>query len=326
MEHTQHATGQEFVNPAHHSYLADPFVFQWEGTFYAVGTGESEGRPDGKLFPTLRSEDFIRWEEGEGALIPPDESLGTNFWAPEIAHSDGVFYLYYSVGVEDRGHKLRVATGRAPCGPFTDCGPLLDDPSCSFAIDPHAFQDRDGQWYLFYARDFLDSDRPGTSIVVAPLEGMTRISKDFTVVARAGHDWQRFEKDRSIYGGIYDWHALEGPCMVHHEGRYYCLYTGGHWQTERYGLDYVWSDSILGPYVDDNPGDAPRLLKTVPDLVIGPGHNSVVLGPNGLTQYIAYHAWDAKKTARRLCFDVLDWTPEGPRCLGPTYEPKVVDW
>ncbi len=328
MHHTQHASGQQFVNPAHHAYMADPFVFRWDGVYYAVGTGEPAGdRKDGLLFPALFSEDFIRWEGDGGALIPPEPSLGTDFWAPEIAFDNGTFYLYYSVGFGDRGHQLRVATASTPLGPYRDQRPLLDDPSsCQFAIDPHPFRDIDGRWRLFYARDFLDTDRPGTALVTTPLENMVRISPDYKVVARAHHEWQRYQRDRPIYGGVCDWHTLEGPCVVSHQGRYYCLYSGGNWQSESYGLDYVWSDRIEGPYVDDNPGDGPRLLRTIPGLVIGPGHNSVVTGPNGSTQYIAYHAWDAKKTARRLCFDALDWTSEGPRCLGPTWEPKVVDW
>src|SRR5579871_1359901 len=191
----QHSPGQSFVNPAHHAYFADPFVFQRNGVYYAVGTGEPVHKAeDGRLFPTLTSTDFIHWESHGEALIPPDPALGTDFWAPEIAFHDGLYYLYYSVGFGDRGHTLRVATSTEPLGPYTDQGALLEDPStCPFAIDPHPFQDRDGHWYLFYARDFLEGDRPGTALVVTPLEGMLRIRNDYSVVARATHDWQGYQ-------------------------------------------------------------------------------------------------------------------------------------
>ncbi|RYG19514.1 glycoside hydrolase, partial [bacterium] len=69
-------------------------------------------------------------------------------------------------------------------------------------------------------------------------------------------------------------------------------------------------------------GTAARVLRTVPGRVIGPGHNSVVRGP-GAVDYVVYHAWDTALSARRLCIDRLDWTPEGPRCT-PTWEPQPV--
>ena len=46
--------------------------------------------------------------------------------------------------------------------------------------------------------------------------------------------------------------------------------------------------------------------------LIGPGHNSIVTGPDG-EDWIAYHAWDAGMTARRMCVDKLVWTTDGPR-------------
>jgi beta-xylosidase len=319
---------KRFGNPAYPNYFADPFVFRLDGHFYAVGTGEAH-HPEfaDRVFPMLRSEDFINWTAIDGALLPPDPSLGTDFWAPEIVQEGDRFFLYYSVGFADRNHQLRVATSDTPLGPFRDTGePVLDPKSCGFAIDPNPFKDEQGNWYLFYARDLLDGDRPGTSIVMAQLDDMRKVRDDYQIVVRAAHDWQRFERGRAIYGSIYDWHTLEGPCVIKHLERYYCLYSAGNWQDDTYGLDYLSSDAITGPFEDDNDGSGPRLLKTVPRKVIGPGHNSVVVGPNDITQYIAYHAWDAAKNARRLCFDVLDWTPNGPRCQGPTWEPKVVDW
>ena len=56
---------------------------------------------------------------------------------------------------------------------------------------------------------------------------------------------------------------------------------------------------------------------------------AIVLGADGATQYVCYHAWDVARTARRLCIDPLAWVPDGaggvaPRCLGPTTEPQPI--
>ncbi|HMJ91052.1 MAG TPA: glycoside hydrolase family 43 protein, partial [Candidatus Acidoferrum sp.] len=317
-------TAREAPRPAYENYFADPFVWRHDGEFFAIGTGEREatGYPGELVFPLLRSRDFICWNQAGRALLRPDGSLGTNFWAPEVVFEDGKFYLYYSVGFADAKHQLRVATSETPLGPFQDFGTALIDPgTCAFAIDAHAFRDDDGRWYLFYARDFLDTGvgvRAGTALAVAPMKSMTELSGEHRAVLRARHDWQRFQENRPIYGGSYDWHTLEGPFVRKHDGRYYCLYSAGRWENETYGVDYAVADHVLGPYSDAGNENGPRVLRTVSRDMLGPGHNSIVTGPDG-GDWIVYHAWDAAMAARRMFIDRLVWTGDGPRCprFGP---------
>jgi beta-xylosidase len=304
--------------PVYPEYFADPYVWEHKGEFFAIGTGEREatGDPSEMIFPVLRSRDLVKWERAGRALLRPDHALGNNFWAPEVAYADGKFWLYYSVGFEDKNHQLRVATSDTPLGPYQDCDrKLVDQSCCPFAIDAHPFQDDDGQWYLFYARDFLDADggvRPGTALMVARLKSMTQLEDPGRVVLRARHDWQRFQTDREIYGGRYDWHTLEGPFVRKHRGKYYCFFSGGRWENETYGVDYAAADHVLGPYKHGGGESGPRVLHTIPGELIGPGHNSIVRGPDG-RDYVVYHAWDAGMTGRRMFIDRLEWTPEGPR-------------
>jgi beta-xylosidase len=323
-------TRPTYRNPVYDGYFADPFAFRYGDTYYAVGTGAAEAKSEVSdrdlVFPLLRSRDLVSWESAGRALRRPDPALGDTFWAPEILFHDGLFYLYYSAGFGDRRHHLRVATSSSPTGPYEDSGVALthvDD--CEFAIDPHPFRDRDGRLYLFHARDFLDSVdeagetvRVGTALVVHPLESATRLGTSGRTVLRARADWQRFQADREMYGARYDWHTLEGPAVVLHEGRYYCFYSGGRWENESYGVDYAVADHVLGPYTDYGDGGGARVLRTRGKDLIGPGHNSIVRGPSGDTDYLVYHAWDRDMTARRLCIDPIDWTRDGPRCQGPT--------
>lgn len=321
-----------YTNPVYEGYFADPFVWEYEGIYYAVGTGaaeaygEEEEIADVAIFPLLRSNDLLNWHFAGNALVRPDPALGNNFWAPEVAHCDGKFYLYYSVGHEDKNHQLRVATSEEPLGPYQDVGQLLES-DCPFAIDPHPFCDDDGQWYLFYARDFLDTEggvRAGTALMVDRLQGMTKLAGEGKVVLRARSDWQRFKANRLMYGEIFDWHTLEGPSVRKHAGQYYCFYSGGRWETESYGVDYGVADSVLGPYSDAGNEAGPRVLRSVPGHVLGPGHNSMVLAPNGETEYIVYHAWGTDMSARQMFLDKLIWTPDGPRCNGPTWTPQMI--
>jgi beta-xylosidase len=311
------------TNPVYGSYFADPFVWKHEDTYYAIGTGalEAGGQTLGKIFPVLHSADFFQWQFASNALVRPEQGLGENFWAPAVAFTDGRFYLYYSVGHGDHHHQLRVAVSDSPQGPYKDLGrPLLKPDASPFAIDPHPFQDEDGRWYMFYARDFLDVSphaRAGTALMVAPMKSMTELDGPGTVVLRARSDWQRFQAGRNLYGRTWDWHTLEGPCVHKHEGRYYCFYSGGCWEDDTYGVDYGIADSVLGPYSDAGNETGPRVLRTVPGQVVGPGHNSLTVGPDG-QDYIVYHAWDCERKARQMFIDKLVWTEQAPRCKGPT--------
>jgi beta-xylosidase len=311
------------INPVYGSYFADPFVWKHENTYYAIGTGslEANGQTLGKIFPVLQSADFFQWQFASNALVRPERGLGENFWAPAVAFAEGRFYLYYSVGHGDQYHQLRVAMSDSPQGPYKDLGrPLLKPDACPFAIDPHPFQDEDGRWYLFYARDFLDESpkaRAGTALMAAPMKSMTELDEPGTVVLRARSDWQRFQAKRSLYGRTWDWHTLEGPCVHKHDARYYCFYSGGRWEDETYGVDYGVADSVLGPYSDAGNETGPRVLRTVPGQVVGPGHNSLTVGPDG-QDYLVYHAWDCERKARQMFIDKLAWTEQGPRREGPT--------
>jgi GH43 family beta-xylosidase len=193
-------------------------------------------------------------------------------------------------------------------------------------LTPTPFRDDDGQWCLFYARDFLELDegRAGTALAVSRLETMTCVAREWRVVSRARFDWQRFLANRPLYGAGYDWHTLEGPCVRKHDGRYYCFYSGGRWETDSYGVDYVIADSPIGPYVDTGVATGARVLRTAAGRVPGPGHNSIAAGPDGKTDLMVYHAWDPAMKARRLCIDPLDWTTDGPRCRGPSSTPPRI--
>jgi GH43 family beta-xylosidase len=308
-----------YVNPVYDHYFADPFVLHAEGGYFAYGT--APGSPDGRHFPVLRSTDLVNWRLLGWALDPLPGAV--EFWAPEVAFHEGIYYLYYSArGLNDRDHQLRVATSTDPAGPFHDSGLVLkpDDP---FTIDAHPFRDTDGQWYLFYARDFLTLDddyRVGTGLVVDRLVDMLTLAGDPRVVVRPHADWQIFKRTRSMYGQVFDWHTIEGAAVLLHNGRYYCFYSGGAWEHDNYGVSYVVADHPLGPYrrPDDQAG---AWMQSVPGHVIGPGHNSFIETPDG-QQWIVYHAWDAALTARRMCIDRFEWQGDQPVVHGPTWTPQ----
>ena len=101
--------------------------------------------------------------------------------------------------------------------------------------------------------------------------------------------------------------------MVRRQGRYYCFFSGSAWFTEFYGVDYAVADRVLGPYRSDAaPDEAPRVLRHNEHLR-GPGHCMIVVGPDGATDYLVFHAWDGEMRRRQMYVEPLVWTEKGPR-------------
>ena len=304
-----------YVNPVWPGYFADPFVFRGDVGWCAVGTGD-----DGRTLAGLSSADLVTWQPWGPVLEPATVLEGaTHCWAPEVVQRDGAFWLYYSAGVEDRGHRLRVARAERAQGPYADCGVVLTE-SEPFAIDPHPFRDDDGQWYLFHSVDRLEGERVGTVIVVDRLLTPDRLAGRPQAVVTPSADWQVFERQRAIYGQVVDWHTCEGPFVVKRGGRYWCLYSGGNWQNPTYGVAAVHAPTPLGPWREARPGAS--VVRTRPGVAHGPGHASVVTDASG-ADWLVYHAWDPAGKARRMHLDPLRWSADGPVCEGPTVgEPR----
>jgi arabinan endo-1,5-alpha-L-arabinosidase len=317
-----------YTNPVYAGSMPDPSVIRYQGFYYAFGTTGNARTPDGRIFTTLRSRNLVEWESLGGALVEPSRNRRVQYWAPEATFDRGTFYLYYAMGgVEPEKFELRVATSSQPAGPYVDSGRrLVDCETNRFTIDPFPFRDNDGKWYMFYARNFTNcapGEHPGTALVVDRLLDMTRLAGDCRVVVRARHDWTLYQAHRrmDVYDATFDWHTIEGPCVVKHNGRYYCFYSGSNYQTDRYGVDYVVADHPLGPYTGQ--GDHARVLASVPGHVRGPGHHSIVPGPDGKSHYIVYHAWDPDMQKRWMCVDKLTWTSDGPHCA-PTWTSQTL--
>lgn len=155
------------------------------------------------------------------------------------------------------------------------------------------------------------------------MTSMTALEGKPRVVARPHADWHLFLAQRTMYGAVYDWHTIEGAAIQVHQGKYYCFYSGGAWERENYGVSYVVADHPLGPFSRPLGADSALLMSSRAGKVIGPGHNSFTVSPNGRETWIVYHAWDTAMTGRRMCIDRLDWIEGRPVTDGPSFEPRT---
>jgi GH43 family beta-xylosidase len=308
-----------YLNPVYRRGCPDPFVLKYCGDYWAYCSGFWYDR---RCFGILHSPDLIHWHEMAGALEPLPDNW-PEYWAPEVSYRNGRFYMYYSVGNEEY-MEIRVAVAEHPAGPFIDSGRRLTTEQ--FAIDPHLFVDDDGTRYLFYATDFLDRSHIGTGTVRDRLLDPFTLAGEPRSVTLARYDWQVYDPQRASKGGV-RWHTIEGSFVLKHKGHYYHMFSGGNWQNISYGVSYALSDTVDRPDEWEQVADGEQVLpvlRTIPDKVIGPGHNSVVRGPDNQQLFCVYHRWADDLSARLMAIDRMDWAGERIVVLGPSTTPQPV--
>ena len=301
-----------YLNPVYPHSFPDPFVLKFRGEYWGYCTGFWN---DGRAFGVLHSRDLVEWKEMPGAMEPLPGGH-TCYWAPEVTYTDGRFYLYYSVGNEER-MEIRVAVAEHPAGPFLDSGRRLT--SEDFAIDAHVFLDEDGTRWLFYATDFLTHSHIGTGTVRDRMRDPFTLAGDPRPVTLPRYDWHVYHPNRPEKGGV-RWHTVEGPFVLEREGVYYQMFSGGNWQNPTYGVSYATSEEGPRSLAEWTQEELP-ILRTAGE-VVGPGHNSVVRGPDNRQLWCIYHRWSPDSSARVLAIDPLDWEGKRMRIAGPSTTPQ----
>ncbi len=301
-----------FANPIRGIALGDPFVLRWRGRFYLYGTNDGPPLADGRTIPVYRSDDLLHWEPLGGALEPMEP--GSDHWAPEVLAFGGRFFMVVSFGdVERRGHALWVAEADRPEGPFR-LRKRFSDEGERFSIDGSWLLDDDGRLFLYRCLDFVNVAEPpyGTGIVVQPMRDPLTPAGPPSTVLRAHASWQLFERDRlmPLYEGrrFAEWTTIEGPAPVKRHGRYYCGYSGGNY-AGAYGTGEAVADTPLGPYRDLRGAEGP-IFGTLPGLVEGPGHFSVVR-PDMVHDWIVLHGRTPGEPVRRVWLCPAEWGDEG---------------
>ena len=304
-----------FVNPVYPKSFPDPFVLKHRGQYYGYCTGFADG---GLVFGVITSRDLVTWSDVGGAMEPIVDAPPF-YWAPEVSYDNGKFYLYYSAGNETLMH-LRVAVSDRPDGGFADSGRVLT--SEEFAIDAHVFTDDDGSRYMFYATDFLEHTHVGTGTVVDRMIDWFTLEGQPRPVTRAKYDWQVYDPQRHSKGGV-RWHTVEGPAVLKRKGRYFEMFSGGNWQNTTYGVSFATSGTVVGEREWEQYADGHTvlpILRTLPGSVTGPGHNSIVRGPNNRELYCVYHSWVGDERVEAI--DRMDFAGDRIFVVGPTFTPQ----
>ncbi|MCK9222742.1 MAG: glycoside hydrolase family 43 protein [Limnochordia bacterium] len=305
----------------------DPFAMSYLGRYYLYHTGGS-----GVHLHT--STDLVNWRY-EGTVLAPKAECHwaqVDYWAPEVMYSKGTFYMYVSgtkrtaKGGDDALRRLGIARSKSPLGPFEwDEHPLFDE----WSIDAHPYRDDNGSLWLFYnIRTEETRYVDGTTGCGNVVEAMSAPDQAVGNQMRVTFPTEPWEGDKK---GTWYWN--EGPTVLKRRGTYYQMYSGGCYRDETYAIGVATAPSPLGPWTKypRNP------IFTSTSAISGPGHHSVVLGPDGVNLYAVYHGRIPQDAGRKVHIDRLFWVGDHLKILGPTeeeqkvpsgpvYDPQVPHW
>ncbi|KGO91217.1 glycoside hydrolase family 43 protein [Flavobacterium subsaxonicum] len=259
--------------------LADPTIFENEGTYYLYGTKGAKD-VDGEGFQVYTSTDLKNWKKpaaNNGFAFKKGDGYGTTgFWAPQVFKYNNKFYMAYTAN-----EQIAIASSDSPAGPFKNDGkPLAADVR---QIDPFIFFDN-GKIYLYHVR--LEN---GNRIFVAEMENDLSAIKPGTLkeCITATKPWEDTEKVK--------WTVTEGPTVFKKDNLYYLLYSANDFRNKDYAVGCATSKSPHGPWEKpDSPFISQSLLKYP-----GTGHGDVFYDKKGSMYYVFHTHFSESEVAPR---------------------------
>jgi beta-xylosidase len=244
--------------------LGDPFILLYEGTYYAYGTNAADG------IEVYTSTDLKTWERPktayQGLALHKADVWGEKwFWAPEVYHVNGKFYMYFSAE-----EHICVAVSDSPLGPFkqVEQKPMIEDEKC---IDNSLFIDDNGKAYLSFVR-FND----GNNVWIAELTDDLLSVKTETMhkCISVSQPWEEV------------WPRVnEGPYILKHKGIYYMTYSANSYESQFYGVGVATASNLMGDWTKYSKN--PILQK--PTGLVGVGHSALFTDKEGNLR-IVFHA------------------------------------
>ena len=314
---------------------ADPSVMygaEGEGRWYLYcttdplhgGDRDGAGNLNFHLIPMFSSVDLVNWTyEGDAFTTRPAWlAPGSGMWAPEIAHVNGDYHLYYTApdtnaAVTGGGSAIGVATAPTPLGPWTDSGdPVVDPdrpPTCCadakrWTFDPDVLE-FGGKHYIYYGSYF-----GGLSVRELDSTGLESLPATQVEVAIPN----RYEgAELAVRDGyLYLFGSATNCCNGDLTG--YSVFVGR-------------STSPTGPFVDregasflDQRVGGTPVISMNGNRWVGTGHNTVFTDFAG-QWWTIYHAVDRNDpyfdgavgfTKRPALLDPIDWVDGWPTVRG----------
>lgn len=246
-------------------YMADPSAHVFNGKIYIYPSHDWEsGVPENDNGDHFNMKDYhvFSMEDIESEVVDHGKVLGVEdiawsgrqLWDSDVAQKDGKYYMYFSMKDKTDIFRLGVAVSDKPEGPFI---PQENPIKGSYSIDPCAFQDDDGSYYLYFGgiwggqlqyyrnNKLIDGsvlphfDEDSLTAKVARLtDNMLEFAeepKDVLILDEEGNPLKQGDTERRFF---------EASWMHKYNGKYYFSYSTG----DTHLLCYAIGDNPYGPF------------------------------------------------------------------------------
>jgi beta-xylosidase len=328
--------------------MRDHQIIHVDGRWYMTGSSRPIWNGKNPGVQLLVSSDLLNWSHCDWLIdasqLPDDRFYNGRFWAPEIHHAHGKFWLTVNSGngldqkpQRMHQHAIVLLVADRVTGPYelvTKDRPI----GMPFKNDASLFTDEDGRSYLYCSGGGLwqaEIDLPAGRII-----GRDDLEKIRSPRDPGTPDW--------MIGGI------EGPFVIKRGGMYYMFFSA--W-TRGYEVGVMSAASPLGPWelMPASPifgsrkrryrqqqmeagGYAHLPFDDTPDPFVETGHCAIFEGPDG-RDWICCHYFleGADPILSGPVIEYRDTTPQlGIEPLhfrngtfvvdGPTWTEQVVQW
>lgn len=256
------AISQPLVN---HIYTADPSAHVFNGKIYIYPShdinaripfndnGDHFGMEDYHVI-SMDSIDLEAKDNGVALHVNDVPWAERQMWAPDAAHKDGKYYLYFPAKAHDGIFKIGVAMSDSPIGPFIPEPEAIEN---SYSIDPAVFEDEDGKYYIYfggiwggqlqkYRNNIYDEKNE------EPLAHETALAP---IIAQLSDDMKQFaeepkeilildENGKPLLAGDNERRFFEASWVHKYNGNYYFSYSTG----DTHFICYAIGDNPYGPF------------------------------------------------------------------------------
>lgn len=254
-----------------HIYTADPSAHVFNGKIYIypshdIDAGEAfddlGSHFDMKDYHVLSMDSINGNVTDHGVALHVDDVpwAERQMWAPDAAHKDGKYYLFFPAKDYDGIFRIGVAVSDSPTGPFK---PQPEAIKNSFSIDPAVYEDNDGSYYMYFGGLWggqLQRWRSGSFNGAQPESPTAHLPEDnepalCPKIAKLTNDLLEFsespkdvvildEKGNPLLAGDNERRFFEGPWVHKYKEKYYLSYSTG----DTHFICYAIADNPYGPF------------------------------------------------------------------------------
>jgi hypothetical protein len=272
LEETVSSEDSKFLHPplVSHIFTADPSAHVFNGKIYIYPSHdiESEVKEDdmGSHFD-MKDYHVFSMERPGAEVIDHGPALkledipwaSRQLWAPDAAHKNGKYYLYFPAKDKEDIFRIGVAVSENPTGPFlAEPNPIKG----TFSMDPAVFEDEDNSYYLYFGgiwggqlqwfedQQLVEGRKGPTDGIPAPEEKalmpfVAKLSDNMLELAEKPLEVLLLDQNgEPIKAGDNEKRFFEAAWVHKHNGKYYFSYSTGDTHFIAYGI----GDSPYGPF------------------------------------------------------------------------------